>query len=286
MISEMPSTTLVVSPHLDDAVLSLGGTIAGWSAAGERVVIASVYTAGPPLEEIEPSMRCFADYATRRAEDAAACAQLGAEPRYLDQIERAFRKPYLSNNAYFTTPPDRSGFGTLEQVKAALEPLAALEPAHIVVPLGIGNHIDHVETLVAATEWAHERGLLSRLRFYEDFYALAAPSRERHPIASRYLWRPWQAPLLRAPRLSAILRRIARAAKGPAVDRYLVPALRQARWCVTRSDVRQTEERQLAAIECYGSQTRAFGGLAGIAHAIRAFHAWWGGAEPLWHADI
>lgn len=282
----MPSTTLIVSPHLDDAVLSIGGSIAAWTTAGSRVVVASVYTSGPPLDEIDPSMRCFADYETRRAEDAAACAKVGAEPRWLDQIERAFRKPYLDGTAYFTTPPDRAGFGAIDNVKQALDPLAALDPEHIIVPLGIGNHVDHVETLVATTEWAHERGLLDRVRFYEDFYALAAPSRQRHPIASKHLWRPWQAPLLHAPRLSAILRRIARAARGPAIDRYLVAPLREARWTVTRSDVRATEARQLAAIECYGSQTRAFGGLVGITRAIHAFHAWWGGAEPLWHADV
>lgn len=260
--------------------------MAAWAAAGTRVVVASVYTAGPPLEEIEPSMRCFADYETRRSEDAAACAKLGAEVRWLAQTERAFRKPYLANNAYFTTPPDRAGFGALDDVKRALDPLRALDPEHVIVPLGIGNHVDHVETLVATTEWAAEHGMLDRLRFYEDFYALASPSRQRHPIASKYTWRPWQSPLLRAPRLAAILRRIARAAKGPAIDRYLVPALRQARWTVTRSDVRATEAQQVAAIECYGSQTRAFGGLAGVVQAIRAFHAWWGGAEPLWHADL
>ena len=77
-------TTLVISPHLDDAVLSLGGSIAAWVGSGERVVVATVYTAGPPLDTISPGMRRFADYTARCAEDTAACAVLGCETRWLD----------------------------------------------------------------------------------------------------------------------------------------------------------------------------------------------------------
>ena len=101
---------LVLSPHLDDAVLSLGGAIAAWVAAGERVVIATVYTTGPPLAEIAPAMRVFADYATRTREDDAACAVLGAEQLRLGLVERAFRRPFLTDLAYFTTPADRADY--------------------------------------------------------------------------------------------------------------------------------------------------------------------------------
>src|SRR5664279_1647995 len=93
-------TTLIISPHLDDAVWSLGGSIAAWTAAGTRVVVATVYTAGPPLDEVAPEMRVFADYPARRAEDLAACASIGAEVRWLDQVERAFRRPFATGLSY------------------------------------------------------------------------------------------------------------------------------------------------------------------------------------------
>ncbi|MDB4961166.1 MAG: LmbE family protein [Myxococcales bacterium] len=280
----MAETILVVSPHLDDAALSIGGSIAAWIAGGHRVVIASLYTTGPPLDELAPSMRRFADYQTRRAEDDQACAALGAEVRRLDQVERAFRRPYLANWSFFSTPDDRSGFTTLEAVTRALDPLAALAPARILVPLGIGNHVDHVEAMIAATDWAHARGWLGRVAFYEDFYALSGTMRRRHFVARQRLWRRRDAPLLRARRLAAILSAIAAARRGPEVETFLIPELREARWTLTTTNVRGHEQRQLDAIACYASQTFAFGGLDGITRAIKKAHAWWGHAEPLWLA--
>ena len=282
----MTQTVLVVSPHLDDAVLSIGASIAAWTAAGSRVVIASVYTTGPALADITPSMRKFADYETRRTEDADACAVVGAEVRRLDQIERAFRRPYLRGWSFFSTPADRSGFATLAAVTRALDPLAELAPDRILVPLGIGNHIDHVEAMIAATDWATARGWLDRVWFYEDFYALSGTMRQRHFVARLRLWQRRESPLLRARRLAAVLSVIAAARRGPDVETYLAPALRDVTWTLTTTNVRGHEQRQLDAIARYPSQTRAFGGLAGISRAIRASHAWWGHAEPLWRPRL
>src|SRR5258705_9935407 len=120
MLDSVP-TTLVISPHLDDAALSLGGAIAAWARTG-RVVIATVYTAGPPLASVPRSMRKFADYTTRRAEDAAAAAVLGAETVWLDRIERAFRAPMLSGRRVFPPPPDRARVATPAGVGAAVPP--------------------------------------------------------------------------------------------------------------------------------------------------------------------
>lgn len=276
-------TTLVVSPHLDDATLSIGGSIAAWVAAGERVVVASVYTVGPPLDDVSPAMRKFADYAARTREDEAACQTLGAELRWLGQTERAFRKPYLSGWSFFTTPGSRGGFSTLPSVIRALEPLADLDPRLIYVPLGIGNHVDHVETLIAVTDWALARGWGERLRFYEDFYALSGTMRRRHFVARQRIWPRWRSPMLQARRLALILNAIAAARRGPEVENYLSPALRDAHWTVEPHDIGAFEDTKLAAIACYTSQTRAFGGYAGIARATRTFHAVCGG-EPLWRA--
>jgi LmbE family N-acetylglucosaminyl deacetylase len=278
-------TTLVISPHLDDAALSIGGSIAAWTASKERVVIATLYTAGPPLAEIAPSMRRFADYRTRRAEDAAACAVLGAEARYLDLTERAFRRPFLSGWRFFETPSDRDGFAGLPAAIRALDGLTDLAPDRILVPLAIGNHVDHVEALVAATDWALAHGLFDRVSFYEDFYALSGAMRAAHPVARSRTWKRWQSPLLRARRLSVIMRTIAAARRGPPVDHLLAEAIRAARWTVTCASVHEHEERKLEAIACYASQARAFGGFSGIARAVRAYHTWWGG-EPRWSIDL
>ena len=272
----------MISPHLDDAVLSAGGSIAAWTRAGERVVIATINTNGPPLDEVSPGMRKWADYPARRSEDALACAAVGAEVRWLGLIERPFRRPYLSGLAMFTTPADRSGFPNLAQVTAALGTLDDLGADRIVVPFGVGNHVDHVETLIAATDWVLARGWLDRLWFYEDFYALSGTMRARHPFARQERFRTWRSPLLRARRLAVILRAIALARRGPELDTFLAPALRTATWSVTRSPI--DEAMKLDAIARYPSQAIAFGGMAGIARAMRAYHALWDGCEPLWRA--
>src|SRR5262245_27025700 len=63
---------VIISPHLDDAVLSLGGLIGREVAVGRRVEVVSCYTAGPPLDTIAPEQRVFGDYSMRRAEDERA----------------------------------------------------------------------------------------------------------------------------------------------------------------------------------------------------------------------
>ena len=276
-------TTLVISPHLDDAALSVGGTIASWTAAGERVVIASVYTKGPPLGEIAPSMRKFADYVTRRSEDAAACTVLGAEIRRLDHVERAFRRPYLTGWSFFTTPAHREGFATLGAVRDSLEQLAQLEPTRILIPFGIGNHIDHVEASLAAIDLAIAHDWLARVWFYEDFYALSRTMRRAHPVAERSTWSARRSPLLAAGRLAVVLRTIAAARRGPALDALWPPALQTASWRLHTVAIKDYEQQKLDAIARYPSQTKAFGGVTAISRALRTYHAFWDSAEPFWH---
>jgi LmbE family N-acetylglucosaminyl deacetylase len=81
---------VVISPHLDDAVLSLGGTIASAAASGVRTLVVTVF-ANDPHEDGPAGTwdeRCgFATAAqaaaVRRAEDRRACTLLGAEPVWL-----------------------------------------------------------------------------------------------------------------------------------------------------------------------------------------------------------
>ena len=275
-------TTLVISPHLDDAVLSIGGSIAARTAAGERVVIATVNTEGPPLDEVSPGMRKWADYPARRIEDEAACAAVGAEVRWLGQTERPFRRPFLSGLTYFRTPPDRTGFTSLPSIIAALDTLVDLDPRRIVIPLGIGNHVDHVECLVASTDWAIARGWRDRMWFYEDFYALSGTMRRQHPIAKHFGWKTWRSPLWHSRRLAVLLRSIALARRGPDVTTYLAPELQNAKWTLHNEAIDET--KKLAAIALYPSQAIAFGGMAGIARAMHAYHGHFEG-EPLWRAS-
>jgi hypothetical protein len=88
--------------------------------------------------------------------------------------------------------------------------------------------------------------------------------------------------LLRAPRLALILGAIALSRRGPTVTALLPTEIAGAQWSA-ESAVAIDEPRKFAAIASYRSQTTAFGGMAGVAASLQAYHAWWRG-EPLWRA--
>src|SRR5258706_13060611 len=146
----MGSDLVVVSPHLDDAVLSLGGLIAREVASGRRVTVVSCYTAGPPLDQIPPERRVFGDYSVRRAEDERALARLGAQRRWLDLHERIWRDPPPAKTLHpCHTPPRMDDFRELRAIRAVIGDLLD-SGADVLAPLAIGHHVDHTEVALAA----------------------------------------------------------------------------------------------------------------------------------------
>jgi LmbE family N-acetylglucosaminyl deacetylase len=81
---------VVVSPHHDDGVLSLGATIARWSREGAAVELLTVLGCDPGSEAPSGGWDARGGFATegqaargRRDEDSRACAVIGARPRWL-----------------------------------------------------------------------------------------------------------------------------------------------------------------------------------------------------------
>jgi LmbE family N-acetylglucosaminyl deacetylase len=135
---------VVVSPHLDDAVLGASHLIAAHPGA----TVVTVF-AGRPAAYPDPPTRwdALAGFgvsedvlATRRAEDAAALAELGARPRPLDFVEHQYlaREDWVGPEAVVTT---------LATV------LRELDPNVVAVPFGLANP-DHV--------CAHDAAMLVR----------------------------------------------------------------------------------------------------------------------------
>ena len=155
----------------------------GLGRGRERVVIASVYTTGPALAEVAPSMRQFADYRTRLRRGRCGVPRARRRARRLDQIERAFRPPFLTGWSFFTTPCRSLRVHHARRGHRALEPLVELAPDRILVPLGSATTSITSRPVIAATDWAHARGGSIASRFYEDFYALSRLIRRRHFVA-------------------------------------------------------------------------------------------------------
>jgi LmbE family N-acetylglucosaminyl deacetylase len=127
------SRLVVVSPHLDDAALSLGATIAYATRAGVPVTVLTVFAGDPGSGEPAGVWDGLCGFATagdaarlRREEDARACAILGAEPVWLPFADQDYCGP-------------RNG----DEIWAGVEPFVA-EAALVLIPGYPLVHSDHV----------------------------------------------------------------------------------------------------------------------------------------------
>lgn len=185
-------STLVVSPHLDDAVLSVPGFLRSRALRGERVIVLTVFSEGD------------AGHAERRAEDLAALALLGVEALHLGLrdaplrrgLERSFRALVLG-----ALPGDDADAALV--VRTLVDAIVALAPTITLLPLGVGEHIDH-----RIVHTAHSR-LPGPVGFYEDRpYARVA-----HAVRARLL------------RLGATVDGAAITPSGAAVREFMAAAL-------------------------------------------------------------
>jgi LmbE family N-acetylglucosaminyl deacetylase len=280
---DRPADIVVLSPHLDDAALAVGGMISREAATGRRVEVWTLYTAGPPLDQIQANLRPLGDYPTRRAEDQRALAVLGAGYRWLDLPERIWREPALRREHHiFHTPQSREQFQYLPAVRAIVRELL-VGGAEIYAPLAVGHHHDHVEVTLAVLLEMLDQRRFDRVRFYEDPYALGGACRRAHFVTRRQVWQVTDSPAWASPRMGALVWAAAMAAKGPKLEQYL-PEAELLRWVCTALPVHPDDERRkLAAAAEYTSQVRAFGGLDVLSAFTKAGHAALGG-EPFWAA--
>lgn len=160
---------VVVSPHLDDAVLSCTGLLA--AHPGARVVTA--YTGGPArwtgLTRWDDACGFEAGddvMAARKLEDRAALELLGAQPVWLDLVEGQYE-------------PRPGPAEVLDRLRRALEGLSPA-PLLLAIPLGV-SHPDHVTVSDAMLE-LRAAGLLPDARWlvYGDL-----PYLERTPRGGR-----------------------------------------------------------------------------------------------------
>ncbi|MFD3994457.1 PIG-L deacetylase family protein [Streptomyces sp. NPDC058548] len=208
---------LVLSPHLDDAVLSCGGLL-GWPGRRAPVTVASLFTeAGPPPHTL--SARQFLKqtgaedaeelYAERRAEDLRVLERLDVGSRHVGLVDGLFRR----------LPRPRPGTGRLtgllpelghvyptyrlhlsrgrvspyddETLRAVGETIDALLPGSsgglVLAPLGVGGHADHVLVRTAAERCGRP------VVYYSDFpYNQNADPDARFTARHRLVARGWE----------------------------------------------------------------------------------------------
>ncbi len=142
---------VAVSPHLDDAAFSVGGTLAALADAGHEVTVVTCFTASVPDPtgfalacQLDKGLPADVDYmALRRDEDAAAMAVLGATPVHLDLPEAPHR-------GYTGAPDLFAGVHDGDEVWRSVRDLLAAVPGDLwLAPQALGSHVDHLQVLRA-----------------------------------------------------------------------------------------------------------------------------------------
>lgn len=149
------ATALLISPHLDDAVFSAGGTMALLAGRGWQVIMATVFTRsvhpayGFALScQRDKGLADDVDYmALRRAEDAAAAALIGAQALWLD-LPEAPHRGYQSAAALFGDYHPNDAI-EIELAAALRGAIADTAPDLVLGPAALGAHVDHRRVLDA-----------------------------------------------------------------------------------------------------------------------------------------
>jgi len=140
-----------VSPHLDDAAFSVGGTLAALADAGHEVTVVTCFTASVPGPtgfalacQLDKGLPVGVDYmALRRDEDAAALTVLGAAPLHLDLPEAPHR-------GYTSAPDLFAGVHDGDDVWRSVRERLADVPGDLwLAPQALGSHVDHLQVLRA-----------------------------------------------------------------------------------------------------------------------------------------
>lgn len=177
-----------LSPHLDDAVLSCGGSIARYSAAGMRVLVVTLCTALPQgpfstlAEEFHGQWSLPPDQVVRARlhEDMIAMERVGADSYWAGMSDALYRRSdvYCTRAALFGVPlPDDVLLPTLHDFICALR--SRTPRAALYAPLGVGNHIDHQIAYTVARAVGGDA-----LAFYEDFPYVAVPGAIEERVAA------------------------------------------------------------------------------------------------------
>lgn len=152
-------TAIFISPHLDDAAFSCGGTLARLAADGWQTILCTVFTKSVPHPQgfalfcqLDKNLPAEIDYMKlRRAEDYQAAKILNAsEVLHLNFAEAPHR-------GYESAPELFAEIKTGDEIwRHVAEHFNLLDEIHqpdlIFAPQGLGNHVDHRQTLRAVRE--------------------------------------------------------------------------------------------------------------------------------------
>jgi LmbE family N-acetylglucosaminyl deacetylase len=183
---------IFLSPHFDDVSLSCGGLVWELVQRGNQVSIWTICAGEIPEGRLSP----FAETlharwqigqnapAQRKIEDLRSCQRLGASQFCFSIPDCIYRRDLVSQNFMYASEAALNGdlhIGDMQVSKALqLEINAHLDTEDILVcPLGLGNHVDHQLSRVAA------EGLNHPLVYYSDFPYVLKLSDQLHHLETQ-----------------------------------------------------------------------------------------------------
>ena len=183
-------TALALSPHLDDAAFSCGGTLATLAAAGWRVVMATVFT-GSVVDPKGFALACQTDkglgpevdyMALRRTEDVAAAEALGIAP----PLHLGFRE--APHRGYASAPELFADLRLDDDIAADLglafrDLVAEVKPDVVLAPQGVGGHVDHIQVILALRALPLDRPVL----WWRDFPYTVRSADPKEPLRESFI---------------------------------------------------------------------------------------------------
>jgi LmbE family N-acetylglucosaminyl deacetylase len=158
--------TVILSPHCDDAPLSLGSAL-NVERFGKKPSVfvlfsLSRYTLDFPCNG---SLKVISEI--RRKEELAAARQANYEAHFCGLAEPFARPDFKTFNDIFDPQREVRADLTWKEARTKIADIFKLKADLILAPLGCGNHIDHRIVNRAAIECAQELPA-PHLGFYED----------------------------------------------------------------------------------------------------------------------
>jgi LmbE family N-acetylglucosaminyl deacetylase len=170
---------IVLSPHLDDAVLSAFGLLSALRERASRLVV-TIACGNPTTPEGKASRvrRGHVPPVDRRREDREAMRALDCHYLHLGFEDCVFRRSPITGELIYRTPRNKFTIAAPDD-RAYVEELYLVlrricypsRHALLVAPLGIGYHVDHLICAQVALRIAP----LSQILFYEDVPYVFSP---------------------------------------------------------------------------------------------------------------
>lgn len=282
---------VILSPHLDDGIWSMGGFMAFASKKGCKIDLITIYTGNPVgLDIPKAQMKELTKNGSmeeRKSEDSLASKILGINPIWWDIPSRLYRQPWLKKRTYVFKTPDGNEISKNEWysiLEKRIEELIIEYPeAAIVCNMGVGHMYDHVELFMACINAGNRLKQLDKIYFYEDSYAILSKNRQRHYLLKDYVWEKKNAP----EKTSIIWRIMAKVmtgmASGTDIKTCIPNELHESKWTYELINIQNTFDLKIESLSKYESQMKQFGGMKRVQKAFKKYHEYWNNSEPIWY---